>query len=334
MRKILLAAVFGAVCFGLIGAMLALNIANGGSASEGQLGAASLSISQQNNLPAVTNSSNPEVVAEGQIGNVTKVVDELRLTNPILTSQPTSGAPAIHPPGTSIGSSSNWAGYQVYNSTSVITDVVGTWEVQTAGTSNNHTYSSQWAGIGGGGYSGDDSLVQTGTESDYNSGALYYAWYEYDPKNNTQTRYSASFTIHQGDDMIAHIYLISGSTWNFSLIDWTTGVGYFADVNLNSHQVPSRKYAEWIDERSTTPFSSPYPHLTNFATAFYGPAYTSTGYNYAGINSLYANYIGNWPNIIEWKMYNNSGAKLLAFPGSLGSDKESFVVTRTPNQTA
>jgi hypothetical protein len=332
MQRIFLIAIFGMVCFSLVGVALALNIANAGSANESQSGAVSLNTSQQN-LPAVTNPNNPEVVAEGQIGNVTKVVEGLKLANPNISSG--SGTKAGPGPLTTTSQTSyNWAGYQVYNSTSSITDVVGTWKVQTAGTSNNHTYSSQWAGIGGGGFNGDGSLVQTGTESDYNGGAQYYAWYQYDPKNTTQTRYSSSFTIHQGDEMIAHIYLVSGSTWNFSLIDWSTGVGYFINLNLNSHQVPSRKYADWIDERTLAAGSSKYPHLTNFGTAFFGPAYTSTGYNYAGINSLYSKYIGNWPNINEWKMVNNSGSKLLAFPGPLGSDQESFVVTRTPNQTA
>lgn len=283
------------------------------------------------------NTTDPAVIAQGRIMNVSHVLSKLVIKNATTTK---IGAGAI-PLTTSIATSDNYAGYFVYNSTSLIKDVVGTWIVQTANPTTPPSYSAQWIGDGGAALpgKGDNTLLQTGTESDYYSGsAHYYAWYEYDPKNATlgNTKYCGgvlcTFTITPGDQIIAQIYLMPGTTnnWNVSIIDYSTGIGYYKVLALANYQAPSRKYAEWIDERPL--INGVRLNLSAFGTADFGHQYAA-GYNYAGINSSHSNYIGNWQNIIEMSMYSDVGDKLLAYPSALASDQQSFTVTRTSNMT-
>ena len=293
----------------------------------------------KSSLPKVSPNEDVKIntVAEGRISNVTGVVTNLEKEYNLsfstsTTSSNTTAMSILSKSKSLTGTSKNWAGYVVDNSSAKITDVVGTWVVQTANANSLPTYSSQWEGIGGW---VDGTLVQDGTESDYNGGASYYGWYEYDPNNITQQKYCnilCTFTISPGDKMIGEVFLVPGTTnqWNFTLIDFSTGVGYFVVKSLSASQAPSRKTAEWIDERTTESGSLPY--LTKFGTAYYGPSY-SAGYNYAGINSLFSKNIGAWPTVISVSMYSNSPSDLLAYPSALGSDKQSFTVTRTPNMT-
>lgn len=195
-----------------------------------------------------------------------------------------------------------WSGYVVYNSTSNITYAVGTWVVQNA-SGPLFTHSAQWVGIGG---FVDNSLVQVGTESETYSGLqFYYEWYEYDPHNTSQLSPCNTIShpfcniVYPGNKMMGMVYLMPSTIneWNFTIFDFTTNTGYYNLTLLNSHQIPSGKTAEWIDERNPTMYSN--TTLTNFNTSYYGPEYssgvqnyTSNPGNYAGTNALYSTIIG------------------------------------------
>ena len=83
------------------------------------------------------------------------------------------------------------------------------------------TYSSQWVGIEG---FNNSSLIQTGTEADYDNGSAHYgAWWEILPAAETVI---PSITVHPGDHMSASITKGCGNTWTISITDTTTGASF------------------------------------------------------------------------------------------------------------
>jgi hypothetical protein len=119
-------------------------------------------------------------------------------------------SPRIPGPGNGNGlqntwSASNWSGYA---ETGTFTGVSGTWTVPTANPSSSATYSSAWIGVDG---FNNTSLIQTGTEEDYYSGAAHYnAWWEILPA--PETALPSSDTVNPGDTMTASIYETSQTT--------------------------------------------------------------------------------------------------------------------------
>ncbi|MBP1357272.1 MAG: hypothetical protein JZD40_02120, partial [Sulfolobus sp.] len=134
----------------------------------------------------------------------------------------------------------NWAGYVVASSFSnpqpVVTEVYGSWIVQSVMPSKAATYSSQWVGIGGF-FSGDNSLIQTGTLSYSDHGKTYYsAWYELLPAPATTI---TNFKVKPGDIMQAEIFvvkIINSTTqeWNITLNDLTEHEHFSILVNYSS----------------------------------------------------------------------------------------------------
>ncbi|UUZ79832.1 hypothetical protein LJK88_33015 [Paenibacillus sp. P26] len=62
--------------------------------------------------------------------------------------------------------------------------ISGYWIVPRVKPSKQNQYSSAWIGIDG---FGNSSLIQTGTEHDYENGkAVYYAWWEILPRAETR----------------------------------------------------------------------------------------------------------------------------------------------------
>jgi Peptidase A4 family len=112
--------------------------------------------------------------------------------------------------------SSNWSGYA--ETGSGFTNASATWTVPSVSASGSDTFSSAWVGIDG---DGNSNLIQTGTESDYSGGqASYYAWWEILPAAETPID---SLSVSPGDSITASVAQASGSTWNISLTDNTTG---------------------------------------------------------------------------------------------------------------
>jgi Peptidase A4 family len=132
--------------------------------------------------------------------------------------------------------SSNWSGYAI---TGTFTAVTAQWKVPSVARSKGSTYSSAWVGIDG---FNNSNLIQTGTESDYYSGAAhYYAWWEILPAAETRI---TSMTVRPGDTMTASITKGSGSSWTITIRDTNSG-GSFTTVQTYSGAGTS---AEWIEE--------------------------------------------------------------------------------------
>ncbi len=92
-----------------------------------------------------------------------------RRAPPTIANAPRHGGGRIH----NTWAASNWSGYA---ETGNFTGASGTWTVPTVAPSTSATYSATWVGVDG---FTDTSLIQTGTEDDYYSGAAHYgAWWE------------------------------------------------------------------------------------------------------------------------------------------------------------
>ncbi|MEM3181458.1 MAG: hypothetical protein QXS81_05325 [Candidatus Micrarchaeaceae archaeon] len=227
----------------------------------------------------------------------------------------------------------NWGGYVVasnqtalnsYNSTYAKPDVIqvnASWIVQTALKSPKSVYSAQWVGIGGF-FSGDNSLIQTGTESDYSGHAASYgAWYELLPASET----AINMKIEPGDHMYASISLVPGTTnqWKIVLKDITENEQFTTTVTYNS----SKLSGEYIEERPElcTVASCSLSTLADFGTAYYGKGYTGVNNtNIATIANTSA-YIGDLP-YTNITMVSSSGS-VLAAPSALTYNGSSFTMT-------
>jgi uncharacterized repeat protein (TIGR02543 family) len=220
----------------------------------------------------------------------------------------------------------NWAGWASNDTAAVANSVQGSWIVQTASPSTNTTYSTQWIGIGG---LTDNTLIQTGTESDYYNGtASYIAWYELVPAAETPL---VGFTVSPGDRISANITQgTAPNAWIITLTDLTMQQAFMITVTYNSPKLSS----EWIDEQPDTCLSSSscvYSSLSNFGTAYYGSDYTSeAGTNYANMGSG-SQPLSELPNITSITMVNVSSTGALtelAQPSALTTDGTSFTVTK------
>lgn len=226
-------------------------------------------------------------------------------------------------------SSLNWAGYAAASGTTpspTVTAVYGSWIVQKVQATLGSKYSSQWIGIGGF-FSGDKSLIQTGTESDSGNGKTKYAvWWETLPKAET----AISQPVSPGDVMSASIVCVSScvsgtQTWTITVHDVTKGWTFAKTLSYSS----SLKSAEWIEERPALCLIlvCKLTNLANFGTAKYGQVYTSiAGTGFATIGATTAA-IGGLPNI-EISMTGSSGGAVIAQPSPLSADGSSFIVNR------
>jgi hypothetical protein len=151
---------------------------------------------------------------------------------PQIDARPGTGATS-----TNGWASSNWSGYAI--SGTGFTSVTGSWTVQAVSRTKRATYSSQWVGIDG---FKNASLIQTGTESDFVSGAARYrAWWEILPASETVI---PSVPVRPGDRMSASIASRGNGTWTISITDVTTRAAF---STTRSYSGPMTS-AEWIEE--------------------------------------------------------------------------------------
>ena len=136
----------------------------------------------------------------------------------------------------------NWAGY--VKSGSKITSAAATWRVPTLKTTYSG-YSSTWVGVDGA-TSGDQYLIQTGTEADVVGGkAQYHAWWEViTPTDEAPEKLFSSFTIQPGDTIRASVDKDASGTWTMSLFDYATS----KSVSHTAKFAGPGKSAEWIQE--------------------------------------------------------------------------------------
>ncbi len=216
--------------------------------------------------------------------------------------------------------STNWAGYASTSGSAVANAVQGSWVVQTANPTSSATYSAQWVGIGG--YS-DDTLIQTGTESDYYDGAAHYtAWYELLPASETAI---SGFTVNPGDSITANVQLIGTDEWEITLTDLTSNEAFTTTVTYESSELS----AEWVEERpEICSRTCTLTTLSDFGTAYYGYDFTATpGTDFADMGSGLQQ-ISALPGVADITMVSGSGkSSTLAQPSALSSDgTSSFTV--------
>lgn len=236
--------------------------------------------------------------------------------------------------------STNWAGYAVASSfsnpTASVNAINASWIVQSVPSTSATVFSAQWAGIGGF-FSGDSTLIQTGTTSGrFNPGtgwtSYYAAWYEELPQSENGINSAMAVggsnpgTVKPGDVMTANIALIPGTTnqWYLKLSDITQGWSYTNNTIVYNSGLLS---GEFIGEAPQTCLSScvQYP-LPNFGTAKYGQDFTrKSGTNNVLLSGSNLD-IGSQPNeVID--MVNGAGTIIYAEPRALTSDGSSFNLT-------
>src|SRR5580658_1728208 len=134
-----------------------------------------------------------------------------------------------------IQKASNWSGYA--ETAGGYTSVTGTWKVPTSKNKSGTHFSAQWIGIDG---DGNDDLIQTGTQVQYEGGSVSYgAWWEILPASETPI----SDPVRPGDTIKASITKESSGKW---LIEISDGTKWSFSIT-KSYSGPG-KSVEWIVE--------------------------------------------------------------------------------------
>jgi Peptidase A4 family len=138
--------------------------------------------------------------------------------------------------------SENWSGY--IKTGSGLTSSTASWTVPTLSTADEG-YSSTWVGIDGAS-SGDQYLIQTGTEADVVNGhASYDAWWEViTPTDEAPETLFTGLNVNPGDSITATVAKGSGGTWTMTLKDNNSGA---TGTHSSAFAGPGQS-AEWIQE--------------------------------------------------------------------------------------
>jgi len=144
--------------------------------------------------------------------------------------------------GTGSQTSTNWSGYAIVTSRSVITCVEAEWvqpKVKCHGT--KQTSVSIWVGLGG---FGQGRLVQIGTAIDcVNGTSIDYSWHESLPKERREI--DTPVSVKAGDRVWAQARWVGGSNYQLSLANLTDPDG-FTIKSVNGGLL--RTEGEWIAE--------------------------------------------------------------------------------------
>jgi len=220
----------------------------------------------------------------------------------------------------------DWAGYVAAsgkNPAPVVTAVYGSWVVQAVAPSKSPVFSTQWLGIGGY-FTGDLSLIQTGSES-YSSNRTsgYSVWWQTLPSSQT----TISKPVGAGDLIQASIVCVESctsttQTWRISLSDSTQGWRFVKTLSYGS----TLRSAEWIEERPTvcTRPNCPLTTLADFGTASYCRDYTRSQTCSATIGGATLP-VGSLPYFHISMRFNSTGP-VIAQPSQVTSDGTSFTV--------
>lgn len=207
----------------------------------------------------------------------------------------------------SSGTSRNWSGYAATGGQ--FTAVNGTWTVPAA-TGNGHTSAdATWVGIGG--ISSSD-LIQAGTQNtvDSTGNVTSSAFYELLP-NVSQ---NIPVTVKAGDTITVAITQQSSNQWQISFTDKTTNQNYQLQTISYTSSLSS---AEWIEEAPSNGITT--LPLDNFGTITFSSGTTTRNGSPETIGTSSGQAI---------TMVTTAG-QVLASTSSLGSDQQSFTVTRS-----
>jgi len=206
------------------------------------------------------------------------------------------------------GTSTNWSGYAAVLGSltnpvnNVVTDVKGTWTVQSVNCTGvtANTYSSAWVGIDG--YT-SNSVEQLGTEHDcINGQPRYYAWYEMYPKGS----YKVALSVQPGDVMNGEVKYANGQ---FTLT-LNSARGAFKTTQRANRA--DRSSAEWIME---APWSGGVLPLANFGTM----PFTSSTATINGVTKTVSGFTNDQINMVT-----SDGTTIKALTSPLASDGASF----------
>ena len=209
--------------------------------------------------------------------------------------------------GSAGSTSSNWSGYAETGAPGSFTSAAGSWTVPTVScAADPGSYSSDWVGIDGDAIN-STTVEQDGTDSDCDgTQPSYYAWYEMygDQAVSHGNSVDLPNPVSAGDTMSAGVS-VSGSSWTLSISDETAGWSQTIPITFSG---AAKATAEWIVERPQV--NGGIATLADFGGVGFSGA-TANGSPISSASSI--------------AMY--SGSDLLASPGPLGGDDESFVVT-------
>lgn len=209
--------------------------------------------------------------------------------------------------------SQDWSGYAAFsdsqNPQPLVTGVSASWTVPQVASSRGDSYSAAWIGIGG--YVGDPTLIQVGTEQDSQNGLpKYSAWYELLVGNVVRI---STISLSAGDEINASINLIdsNSSIWTIEITDVTTGQTFEHDFQYAS----SRLSADYIVERPTV--NGFVSTLADFGKI----TFTNSAVNMSAASEP----IRSFP-YTQIVMYDSRGIALVSV-SPIGSDGSTFTVT-------
>lgn len=229
-----------------------------------------------------------------------------------LQGNPSSGSSGnVSTASQSDDATTNWSGYDATGGT--YTSVTGTWNVPSVSATDEGTSAdAAWIGIGG---VTSQDLIQIGTQNIVSGGQVSMsAFYEMLPETSEDV---SSITVTPGDTMSASIRETSQGQWLLNIKDDTNGESFSNSVTYDS----SESSAEWVEE-DPSDASSLIP-LDNFGTVNFSSGTTTDSGSTVSIAASQAQ---------PMTMMNESG-QTLADPSSLGSDGESFSISRTSAST-
>jgi hypothetical protein len=219
---------------------------------------------------------------------------------------PTTPVPSVAPGNDN--TSRNWSGYSASHAS--YTAVSGTWTVPQVAVSGAAGVGATWVGIGG---VDSRDLIQAGTQ-DTGSGdgdSQYQAWIEMLPADSQQV----ALAVEPGDSVTVSISETSrgSGAWHIAITNNMTAAMYQTDVKYRS----SESSVEWIEEAPSG--QNGVLPLDDFGTvSFTGATATQNGEN------VTLGQVGASPITVL-----NASRQPLAVPSVIGSDGESFSVTRT-----
>ncbi len=257
--------------------------------------------------PAVTHVAKPAPVVTPAPGSS---VSGLTPSSPSTPSSGSSPSPntGSSTPTTSSYTSTNWSGYLAASSS--YTAVSASWTA-TSPLPEGYTTSADSTWIGIGGVTSDD-LIQVGTQNivEPNGQVLTAAFYEMLPAASVNI---STMTVHSGDSISASISEVSSGVWSISITDNTDSQSYSSTVSYAS----SLSSAEWVEEDPSYTNYRLIP-FDNFQTASFSD--TSTVANGTTDNLMSAD--------AQQITMVNAGDQTIAATSAIGSDDESFSVSR------
>jgi len=229
------------------------------------------------------------------VASVTAVAMMATPTMPALTNQ-----------AVSLDTSRNWSGYVAQGGQ--FTTVSGTWTIPTVQGGSNFSADATWVGIGG--VSSHD-LIQSGTQAtiDRSGQVDYEAWLELLPRSQR----ILPLNVNAGDSVSVSIAKQSGSDWQISFVDNTSGQSYQTDVTYAS----TLSSADWIEEAPSMGGRRFIP-LDNFGTVQFSAGMTTKD----GQKLSIAEAGGKSVNM-------GQAGNILAQASNLGADGQSFSISRS-----